>query len=70
MLKLFWKSRKAVTMIEYALIGSLVSVVAIASLALVGEEVGKALKEVECRLKTKGKDGAASKSACADSGGG
>jgi len=37
----------------------------LALIVVVGDEIGKALKEVECRLSTKGKQGATSKSDCA-----
>ena len=51
MLKMFWKMRGGVTLIEYALIGSLVSVVAVTALTTLGTNVNETLKAISDELK-------------------
>ena len=50
MLKFFWKKRRAVTLIEYALIGTLIAVVAIVALTGLGKEIGNQFAELRCQI--------------------
>ena len=51
MFKMFWKMRKGVTLIEYALIGSLVSVVAVTALTGLGTAVTAKLNELKTKIE-------------------
>jgi len=50
MLKLFLKKRKGVTLIEYALIGSLVAVVAVTALTTLGTNIEATLGTISDEL--------------------
>ena len=50
MFKMFWKMRKGVTLIEYALIGSLVAVVAVTALTGLGTAVTGKLDELKTKI--------------------
>ena len=62
MLKFFWKKRRGVTLIEYALIGTLIAVVAIAALTGLGEGIGKQFNELKCQIQ--GQKGDSAGTAC------